>query len=75
MNLRSVSDIIHRGGTILYTAHSPEFNTPVGVRRKRRELPQAGNRRCGCGLAETDPSAARGLTGAGIPCIRGTRHH
>ena len=27
MNLRSVSDIIHRGGTILYTARSPEFKT------------------------------------------------
>lgn len=24
MNLRSVSDIIHRGGTFLYTARSPE---------------------------------------------------
>ena len=27
MNLRSVSDIIHRGGTMLYTARSPEFCT------------------------------------------------
>lgn len=27
MNLRSVSDIIHRGGTTLYTARSEEFNT------------------------------------------------
>ncbi|MGD9560029.1 MAG: 6-phosphofructokinase [Oscillospiraceae bacterium] len=25
MNIRSVSEIIHRGGTILYTARSPEF--------------------------------------------------
>ena len=25
MNLRSVSDIIHRGGTTLFTARSPEF--------------------------------------------------
>ena len=31
MNLRSVSDIIHRGGTILYTARSPEFRTEQGV--------------------------------------------
>ena len=41
MNLRSVSDIIHRGGTMLYTARSPEFNTPEGVKKaadKCREL-------------------------------------
>lgn len=31
MNLRSVSDIIHRGGTILYTARSPEFKTEEGM--------------------------------------------
>ena len=31
MNLRSVSDIIHRGGTILYTARSPEFKTKEGL--------------------------------------------
>ena len=35
MNLRSVSDIIHHGGTMLYTARSPEFNTPEGVRKLR----------------------------------------
>ena len=33
MNLRSVSDIIHRGGTTLFTARSPEFNTPAGVQK------------------------------------------
>lgn len=30
MNLRSVSEIIHRGGTMLYTARSLEFQTPEG---------------------------------------------
>lgn len=30
MNLRSVSEIIHRGGTILYTARSKEFMTEDG---------------------------------------------
>ncbi len=30
MNSRSVSDIIHRGGTILYTARSMEFVTAEG---------------------------------------------
>ena len=33
MNLRSVSDIIHRGGTILFTARSPEFRLPEGVKK------------------------------------------
>ena len=33
MNLRSVSDIMSRGGTILQTARSQEFNTPEGVKR------------------------------------------
>ncbi|MBQ7809429.1 MAG: 6-phosphofructokinase, partial [Clostridia bacterium] len=32
MNLRSVSDIIHRGGTMLCTARSEEYNTPAGVK-------------------------------------------
>lgn len=31
MSLRSVSDIIHRGGTILQTARCPEFNTEEGL--------------------------------------------
>ncbi|MGI6778316.1 MAG: 6-phosphofructokinase [Acetivibrionales bacterium] len=33
MNLRSVSDIIHRGGTILKTARCPEFNTEAGLKK------------------------------------------
>lgn len=31
MNLRTVSDIIHRGGTILYSSRDPEFKTPEGL--------------------------------------------
>ena len=31
MNLRTVSDIIHRGGTILYSARCPEFKTQAGI--------------------------------------------
>jgi len=33
MNLRSVSDIIHRGGTILKTARCPEFTTEEGLKK------------------------------------------
>ena len=31
MDIRSVSDIIQRGGTILYTARSPRFKTDEGM--------------------------------------------
>ena len=33
MDLRSVSDIIHRGGTALFTARSPEFKTEEGMQK------------------------------------------
>lgn len=33
MNLRSVSDIIHRGGTMLFTARSPKFKTEEGMQK------------------------------------------
>ena len=33
MNLRSVSDIIHRGGTMLYSARSKEFCTEAGMQQ------------------------------------------
>lgn len=31
MNLRTVSDVIHRGGTILYSSRDPEFQTEQGL--------------------------------------------
>ena len=33
MNLRSVSNIIHRGGTVLYTARCLEFKTEEGQQK------------------------------------------
>ena len=33
MNLRSVSDIINRGGTILKTSRCPEFETEAGIKK------------------------------------------
>lgn len=33
MTLRSVGDLIHRGGTVLQTARSAEFNTDAGVEK------------------------------------------
>ena len=69
MNLRSVSDIIHRGGTILYTARSPEYNTPAGVQQAASTCRSLGID--GVVVIGGDGSfrGARDLTEAGIPCI------
>ncbi|MCH3971837.1 MAG: 6-phosphofructokinase [Oscillospiraceae bacterium] len=69
MNLRSVSDIIGRGGTILYTARSPEFNTPEGV-KKAADVCKRLNV-VGVVVIGGDGSfrGARDLTNAGVPCI------
>ena len=69
MNLRSVSDIIHRGGTVLYTARSPEFNTPAGVQKAADSCRKMGID--GVVVIGGDGSfrGARDLTGAGVPCI------
>lgn len=69
MNLRSVSDIIHRGGTFLYTARSPEFNTPEGVKKAADKCREMGID--GVVVIGGDGSfrGARDLTNAGIPCI------
>ncbi len=42
MNLRSVSEIIHRGGTILYTARCKEMMTREGVERAVQNLREHG---------------------------------
>ena len=69
MNLRSVSDIIHRGGTMLYTARSLEFNTKEGVQKGADMCRKLGID--GVVVIGGDGSfrGARDLTGAGIPCI------
>jgi 6-phosphofructokinase 1 len=69
MDLRSVSDIIHRGGTVLYTARSPEFNTPEGVQKAAENCRKMGID--GVVVIGGDGSfrGARDLTNAGIPCI------
>ena len=69
MNLRSVTDVIHRGGTILYTARSPKFNSPEGVKLAADKCREMGID--GVVVVGGDGSfrGARDLTGAGIPCI------
>ena len=69
MNLRSVTDVIHRGGTILYTARSPKFNSHEGVKQAADKCREMGID--GVVVVGGDGSfrGARDLTGAGIPCI------
>ncbi|MBE6794198.1 MAG: 6-phosphofructokinase [Ruminococcaceae bacterium] len=69
MNLRSVSDIIHRGGTMLCTARSPEYNTPEGVKKAADYCRSLGVN--GVVVIGGDGSfrGARDLSGTGIPCV------
>lgn len=69
MNLRSVSDILQHGGTALFTARSPEFNTPEGVRKAAKVCENMGVD--GVVVIGGDGSfrGARDLSAAGIKCI------
>ncbi len=42
MNEQSVTDIIHNGGTILYTARCPEFRTAEGVAKAKAKCDELG---------------------------------
>ncbi|SDN36711.1 6-phosphofructokinase [Acetanaerobacterium elongatum] len=69
MNLRSVSDIIHRGGTILYTARCPEFREQAGLEKAKKTCQAAGLD--GIVVIGGDGSfrGARDLSLLGIPCV------
>ncbi len=69
MNLRSVSDIIHRGGTILYTARSPEFKTEEGMQKAMNTCHRYGID--GVVVIGGDGSyrGARDLSLRGVPCV------
>ena len=69
MNLRSVSDIIGFGGTMLYTARSEEFATPAGIKKAAdfcRSIDVSGVVVIG---GDGSFRGARALTNAGINCI------
>lgn len=69
MNLRSVSDIITRGGTILYSARCPEFKTEEGIQKAVDTCKKVGID--GMVIIGGDGSfrGARDLSLRGIPCI------
>ncbi len=69
MNLRSVSDIIHRGGTMLYTARSPEFRTEEGMQKAIENCRKRGIE--GVVVIGGDGSfrGAQDLTRRGMPTI------
>ncbi|MBO5852743.1 MAG: 6-phosphofructokinase [Clostridia bacterium] len=69
MDARSVSDIIHRGGTILYTARCPEFKTQEGIDKAIATCKKHGIE--GIVVIGGDGSfrGARDLSLGGIPCV------
>lgn len=69
MNLRTVSDIIHRGGTKLYSARSTEFATEAGMQKAIDTCKKNGIE--GVVVIGGDGSfrGARDLSERGIPCV------
>lgn len=69
LDLRSVSDIIHRGGTKLYSARSAEFATEEGMQKAIATCKKHGIE--GVVVIGGDGSfrGARDLSLRGIPCI------
>ena len=69
MDIRSVSDIIHRGGTILYTARSPRFKTEEGMQEAIENCKKHGIE--GIVVIGGDGSfrGARDISLRGIPCV------
>lgn len=69
MNLRTVSDIINRGGTILYSARSERFKTDEGMQAAIRTCRERGIE--GIVVIGGDGSfrGARDLSLRGIPCV------
>lgn len=69
MDIRSVSDIIQRGGTMLYTARCPEFRHDEGVEKAKQTC--IDNNIDGIVVIGGDGSfrGAADLSAKGIPCV------
>ena len=69
MNLRSVSEIIHRGGTVLYTARCTEFVTAEGQKKGAEKCKELGIDALVVIGGDGSFRGARALANLGIPCI------
>ena len=69
LDARSVSDIIHRGGTMLYTARCPEFKHEEGLQKAIATCKEQGIE--GIVVIGGDGSfrGARDLSLRGVPCV------
>lgn len=69
LDLGSVGDIIHRGGTILYTARSEEFKTEEGQLKAIANLKKHGIEGLVVIGGEGTYKGAEALTKRGFPCV------
>ena len=69
MDLRSVSEIIHRGGTVLYTARCLEFKTKEGQEQGAQCCRDNGIDALVVVGGDGSFKGARALANLGIPCI------
>ena len=69
MNLRSVSEIIHRGGTVLYAARCLEFKTEEGQQKGAEMCQKLGIDAMVVVGGDGSFSGAQALANLGIPCI------
>ena len=69
LDVRSVSDIIHRGGTVLYTARSPKFKTEEGMQQAIENCKKHGIEGIVVIGGDGAYRGARDLSLRGIPCV------
>ena len=68
-NLRSVSEIIHRGGTVLYSSRCPEFKTEEGILKAVETCKKHGIDGIVTIGGDGTFRGARDLSLHGIPCV------
>ena len=69
MNVRSVSEIIHRGGTMLYTARCLEFKTLEGQQKAAERCRQEGIDALVVIGGDGSFRGCKDMAAQGIPCI------
>ena len=69
LDVRSVSDVIHRGGTFLYSARSPKFKTEEGMQAAIENCKKFGIEGIVAIGGDGSFRGARDLSERGIPCV------